>query len=128
MRLLLDTHTFLWFIEGSLNLSSVARTLIENRENQRVLSIASLWEMSIKISIGKLELGMSLTELVRREVYGNVVTLLEIQPSHLDELAKLPFHHKDPFDRLLVAQSLVERIPIVTKDKAFGSYPATLLW
>ncbi|PSB17416.1 PIN domain nuclease [filamentous cyanobacterium CCP2] len=128
MRLLLDTHTFLWFIEGSLNLSSVARTLIENRENQRVLSIASLWEMSIKISIGKLELGMSLTELVRREVYGNVVTLLEIQPSHLDKLAKLPFHHKDPFDRLLIAQSLVERIPIVTKDKAFGSYPATLLW
>jgi PIN domain nuclease of toxin-antitoxin system len=128
MRLLLDTHTFLWFIEGSLNLSDVARNLIEDQANQRFLSVASLWEMSIKVSIGKLELGMSFTELVKREVYGNAIELLEIQPEHLDELAKLPFHHKDPVDRLMIAQSLAEDIPIVTKDGAFGSYPATLLW
>jgi PIN domain nuclease of toxin-antitoxin system len=128
MRLLLDTHTFLWFIEGSLNLSDVARNLIEDQANQRFLSVASLWEMSIKVSIGKLELGMTFAELVKREVYGNAIELLEIQPEHLDELAKLPFHHKDPFDRLMIAQSLAEGIPIVTKDGAFGSYPATLLW
>jgi PIN domain nuclease of toxin-antitoxin system len=118
MRLLLDTHTFLWFIEGSLNLSDVARNLIEDQANQRFLSVASLWEMSIKVSIGKLELGMTFTELVEREVYGNAIELLEIQPEHLDELAKLPFHHKDPFDRLMIAQSLAEGIPIVTKDAA----------
>jgi PIN domain nuclease of toxin-antitoxin system len=128
MRLLLDTHTFLWFIEGSLNLSDVARDLIEDQANQRFLSVASLWEMSIKVSIGKLELGMTFTELVKREVYGNAIELLEIQPEHLDELAKLPFHHKDPFDRLMIAQSLAEGIPIVTKDAAFRSYPVSLLW
>jgi PIN domain nuclease of toxin-antitoxin system len=84
--------------------------------------------MSIKVSIGKLELGMTFTELVEREVYGNAIELLEIQPEHLDELAKLHFHHKDPFDRLMIAQSLAEGIPILTKDGAFRSYPVTLLW
>jgi PIN domain nuclease of toxin-antitoxin system len=128
MRLLLDTHTFLWFIEGSLNLSVVARNLIEDPENQRFLSTASLWEMSIKVSIGKLELGMTIAELVKGKVYGNAIDLLAIQPAHLDELAKLPFHHKDPFDRLLIAQSLAEHIPVVTRDGAFGNYPVTLLW
>lgn len=128
MKLLLDTHTFLWFIEGNLNLSDIARNLIEDQRNQRFLSIGSLWEMSIKVSIGKLELKMAFTELVRREVYGNAIELLKIQPEHLDELAKLPFHHKDPFDRLMIAQSLAENIPVVTKDSAFGSYPVTVLW
>jgi len=128
VRLLLDTHAFLWFIEGSPNLSDTTRNLIEDQGNQRLLSIASLWEMAIKVSIGKLELKMTLTELVKREVYGNALELLEIQPGHLDELAKLPFHHKDPFDRLILAQSLAESIPIVTKDDVFKNYSTTLLW
>ncbi len=128
MRLLLDTHAFLWFIEGNLNLSDIARNLIEDQRNQRFLSVASLWEMSIKVSIGKLELGMAFIELVKHEVYGNAIELLEIQPEHLDELAKLPFYHKDPFDRLMIAQSLAENIPVVTKDSTFGSYPVTILW
>ncbi len=84
--------------------------------------------MSIKVSIGKLELGMALTELVKREVYGNAIELLEIQPEHLDELAKLPFHHKDPFDRLIIAQSLAESIPVITKDGAFKTYQTNILW
>jgi PIN domain nuclease of toxin-antitoxin system len=128
MKLLLDTHTFLWFIEGNLNLSGTARSLIEDPGNQRFLSIVSCWEMSIKVSIGKLELGMMFTELVEREVYGNAIQLLGIQPEHLDELAKLPFHHKDPFDRLIIAQSLAEQLPVVTKDSAFANYPVALLW
>ena len=128
MRLLLDTHTFLWFIAGSLNLSDTARNLIQEQENQKFLSIAGLWEMSIKASIGKLEVGMTLTELVKREVYGNAIDLLEIRPEHLDELAKLPFHHKDPFDRLMISQSLVENIPILSRDSAYRSYPVHLLW
>ena len=85
MKFLLDTHTFLWFIEGNLNLSSAARNLIEDRENQRFISVASLWEMSIKVSIGKLELAITFIELVERQVYGNAIELLEIQPGHLDE-------------------------------------------
>jgi PIN domain nuclease of toxin-antitoxin system len=83
MKLLLDTHAFLWFIEGNLDLSDLARNLIEDQRNQRFLSVASLWEMSIKVSMGKLELEMAFTELVNREVYGNAIELLEIQPEHL---------------------------------------------
>jgi PIN domain nuclease of toxin-antitoxin system len=102
--------------------------LIEDQSNQRFLSVASLWEISLKVSIGKLELGISFTELVRREVYGNSIELLEIKPEHLDELVKLPFFHKDPFDRLMIAQSLVENMPMVTKDAAFVSYPLQIFW
>ncbi|HEY9655769.1 MAG TPA: PIN domain-containing protein [Crinalium sp.] len=98
MKLLLDTHTFLWFIEGNLNLSDTARSLIEDEGNQHFLSIASLWEMSIKVSISKLILQMSFADLVKQQVYENAIELLEIRAEHLDELAKLPFHHKDPFD------------------------------
>jgi PIN domain nuclease of toxin-antitoxin system len=128
MRLLLDTHAFLWFIEGNLNLSARARQLIEDENNQRFLSIASLWEISIKVSIGKLELGIPFTEFFQQQVYGNAIALLEIQAEHLDALAKLPFYHKDPFDRLIIAQSVVENIPLVTKDGAFTNYPVMLLW
>jgi PIN domain nuclease of toxin-antitoxin system len=128
MRLLLDTHAFLWFIEGSPNLSGVARDAIENRENQRFLSIASLWEIAIKVSVGKLELGMTLTELVEREVYGNAIEIIKIRSEHLDHLAKLPFHHKDPFDRLMISQSLVESLPMVTRDSVFELYPVQMLW
>jgi PIN domain nuclease of toxin-antitoxin system len=128
MKLLLDTHTFLWFIEGDPNLSDTARSLIEDEGNQRFLSSASLWEMSIKVSISKLALQMSFTDLVTQQVYGNAIEVLEIRPEHLDVLAKMPFHHKDPFDRLLIAQSIVESIAVISKDSEFGKYPVTLLW
>jgi PIN domain nuclease of toxin-antitoxin system len=128
MRLLLDTHAFLWFIQGSQNLSETARNLIEDQENQKLLSIASLWEISIKVSIGKLDVGMTIAELLSREVDGNGFEVLTIQANHLDELTKLVFHHKDPFDRLIIAQALAERMPVVTKDEAFGRYPVSLLW
>lgn len=128
MKLLLDTHTFLWFIGGNFNLSNTARNAIENISNQRFISIATLWEISIKISIGKLKLGLSLIELVEQEVYGNAIEILEISSEHLDELVKLPFHHKDPFDRLIIAQSLVEDMTLVSKDVAFQNYLIKLLW
>jgi PIN domain nuclease of toxin-antitoxin system len=128
MRLLLDTHAFLWFIQGSQNLSATARNLIEDQGNQKLLSIASLWEMSIKVSIGKLDVGMTIAELLNREVYGNGFEVLAIQANHLDELTKLVFHHKDPFDRLMIAQALAERMPVVTKDEAFERYTVSLLW
>lgn len=127
MKLLLDTHTFLWFIEGDPNLSDTARSLIEDEGNQRFLSSASLWEMSIKVSISKLALQMSFTDLVTQQVYGNAIEVLEVRPEHLDVLAKMPFHHKDPFDRLIIAQSIVESIAVISKDSEFGKYPVTLL-
>ena len=128
MRLLLDTHTFLWFIQGNDDLSDVARALIEDSANQKLISIASLWEISIKVSIGKLEIEMPMTELVKNQVLGNAFDILDISPQHLDELAKLTFHHKDPFDRLMIAQSLAEGISIVSKDNAFRGYSAQLIW
>jgi PIN domain nuclease of toxin-antitoxin system len=128
VRLLLDTHTFLWFIGGSEELSRAARGLIEDPNNQRLLSVASLWEMAIKVSLGKLKLDLSFVELAEREIRGNAIELLVIRPDHLDELAKLPFHHRDPFDRMIVAQGLAEDIPIISRDRAFESYSAKVLW
>lgn len=128
MRLLLDTHAFLWFVDGSDELSLAARNLIEDPDNRRLLSVASLWEMAIKVSIGKLKLAVPFTELVEREIQGNAIELLAIRPDHLDELAKLPFHHRDPFDRMIVAQGLTEDIPIISRDKAFESYSVNVLW
>jgi len=128
MRVLLDTHTFLWFVDGSDELSDKARGLIEDVNNQRFLSVASLWEMSIKVSIGKLNLDFSFPDLVIQKVYGNAIDILSISPEHLERLAKMPFHHKDPFDRLIIAQGLTENMPIITRDRAFAGYQADLLW
>ena len=128
MKLILDTHTFLWFIGGNINLSNTAKNAIEDTSNQRFISIATLWEISIKVSIGKLKIGFAFTELVEQEVYGNAIEILEISSEHLDELVKLPFHHKDPFDRLIIAQILVEDATLISKDAAFQSYPIKLLW
>jgi len=128
MKLLLDTHTFIWFIKGNLNLSNTARNLIEDEGNQRFLSIASLWKMAIKVSMNKLTLQAPFTNLVMQQVYGNAIEVLEIRSEHLDVLAKMPFHHKDPFDRLIIAQSIAENIAVISKDSEFGGYPMTLLW
>ena len=128
MRLLLDTHTFLWFIQGNESLSTSARPLIENATHQKLVSIASLWEIAIKVSIGKLEVKMPMTELVEMQVIGNTFDLLSITPEHLNELAGLPFHHKDPFDRLLISQSKVENMPIISRDKAFADYSVQVIW
>ena len=98
MNLLLDTHVFLWFISGSPKLSSEAKDAIENPDNVKIVSIASLWEMSIKISLGKLTLECPFTELIPKQLELNGFDLLQIQVGHLVELTSLPFHHKDPFD------------------------------
>jgi len=128
MRFLLDTHAFLWFIEGSDRLSAHARELIEDTENERLLSVGSLWEMSIKASLGRLTLRLSFTDLVSKQVLGNDIQLLPIRPAHLDVQKELLFHHRDPFDRLIIAQSIAESIPVVTRDAAFESYSAEVIW
>lgn len=128
MRLLLDTHTFLWFIDGNPKLSSYARQLIEELGNERLLSVASLWEMSIKNSLGKLKLPLPFTKLVTEQVYGNAIELLHIAPEHLDVLQTLPFYHKYPFDRLILAQSLSEDITILSREKAFDDYAIRRFW
>lgn len=128
MRLLLDTHSFLWFIGGSASLSPTARTFIEDVDNQPLLSMASLWEMAIKLSIGKLSLGKPFERLIPEQMRLNGIELLQIEIPHIIVVTKLPFHHCDPFDRLLIAQAMVEQISIVSSDPAFDSYSIKRLW
>jgi PIN domain nuclease of toxin-antitoxin system len=128
VRLLLDTHTFLWFIGGDTALSTYARQLVEDRTNERLLSIASLWEMAIKVSLGRLTLTLSFTDLVAEHVHGNAIELFGILPNHLDVLTTLPFYHKDPFDRVLIAQGQAENIPILSRDPAFDDYAIQRRW
>lgn len=127
MKLLLDTHIFLWFIMGSSNLSVHARVLIEDVANQKFLSVASLWEIAIKSSLGKLILSAPFETLIPQQLSLNGFELLNIEVNHTAVVATLPFHHRDPFDRLLIAQAMVEKMPIVSIDATFDAYPVTRL-
>lgn len=128
MKLLLDTHALLWFLNGDSQLSSVACELIEDQDNERFLSVVSLWEMAIKMSIGKLTQRSSFDDLINGPIKDNAIDLLPIRSAHLDTLTTLPFHHRDPFDRLIIAQSMVEQMPIVSRDLAFDTYPVERRW
>ena len=128
MRLLLDTHAFLWFIMGSANLSVNARALIENPANERLLSVASLWEIAIKTSLGKLALSAPFDELIPAQLKLNGIDLLNIKVDHLSTLTTLPFHHRDPFDRLIIAQAIVEKLTVISLDGAFDTYGVTRHW
>jgi len=128
VTLLLDTHAFLWFIGGSDRLSSHARELIEDEDNDRYLSVASLWKMAIKVNIGKLDVPLPFARLVRQHVTGNAIEVLQVEPEHLDEQRTMPFHHRDPFDRLIIAQAITEEMTVVGRDDAFGEYPVRLVW
>ncbi len=128
MRLLLDTHAFLWFIDGSPQCSANARALIEDISNERLLSLASLWEMAIKVSLGKLSLAQSFETFVPQQLNLNRIQLLNVSFHHTAIVATLPFHHRDPFDRMVAAQALAEQIPIVSADSAFDAYGVTRVW
>ena len=127
MKLLLDTHTFLWFVNDNPKLSDHLKDLIEDTSNVSYLSVASLWEMSIKFNLGKLTLDPNYEEFVDREVTTSAIQLLNIELEHLRINATLPFHHRDPFDRIIIAQSIVEEIPIVSVDSAFDKYSVNLI-
>ena len=128
MKLLIDTHSFLWFIDGSSQLSATARKLIENAANERYLSVASVWEMAIKISLGKLSLGQPIEVQIPHQLSHNGIALLDIGVSHAAVVAALPLHHRDPFDRMLVAQARVEQLSVVSVDSALDAYGVTRLW
>ena len=128
MNLLLDTHTLLWFVNRDVNLSVTARRLIEDSQNVKYISMASLWEIAIKVSAGKLEVELPITEFARIHIEENAMVLLPVMPRHLDVVATLPFYHRDRFDRLLVAQSIAEDFIIVTRDSAFIDYAVTRIW
>lgn len=128
MKYLLDTHTLLWFLTGDKKLSAKARGLMENSRNAKFLSIVSLWEIAIKVSLGKLVLDKPFERLFPDQLHFNRIELLDITVDSLIKLATLPFHHRDPFDRLIIAQALVEGLPIIGADGAFDAYGISREW
>ncbi|MEG5140640.1 MULTISPECIES: type II toxin-antitoxin system VapC family toxin [unclassified Microcoleus] len=126
MRLLLDTHTLIWFFAGDSQLSNTARILIEDEDNNKLVSIASIWEMAIKESKGHLKLSLPLDEYIGQKLSLEDFNLLNINLDHLSAIVTMPFYHKDPFDRLLIAQAIMEGIPILSKDSAFDAYSKNL--
>jgi len=128
MRILIDTHTFLWFVTEDSKLSDRAFQTIEDEANDVILSITSLWEIAIKFSIGKLKLHKPFQEFVDEQIQTNDFQLLTIEPTHINIVAGLPLHHRDPFDRILIAQGMVEGLPIISADKVFDAYGVTRLW
>lgn len=128
MRILLDTHSFLWFIGGDDELPPAAREEISTIENRVFLSVASLWEIAIKTSLGRLILGKPFEELMAEQLILNEIELLPIELGDLSLVARLPFHHRDPFDRLIIAQAVTRNLTIVGKDSEFAKYPIELFW
>lgn len=127
MNILLDTHTLLWYLEDSKNLSSKAAEIIEDPSNTLRLSIASLWEISIKLGLGKLSLQNSFSEL--EEVLQQLkIEVLPITFSDTECYLNLPLHHRDPFDRILVAQAINHSLVLVSRDVAFDAYDLQRLW
>lgn len=127
-RLLLDTHAFLWFVSDDARLPAPPREAILEPENSRFLSVASVWEMAIKMSLGKLRLDVTLDELVESEAIGNGISLLPLEPRHAISVAALPVHHRDPFDRILVCQARAEGLIVVSGDTALDAYHVVRLW
>lgn len=128
MRLILDTHTFLWYIFGDPQLSAAATALLQDPANEKLLSLASPWEVGIKVSTGKLTLSRPLEAYFEEQMRLNSIQMLPITLAHIARVSTLPFHHRDPFDRMLIAQSLTENIPIISADAAFDAYAITRLW
>jgi PIN domain nuclease of toxin-antitoxin system len=128
MTILLDTHAFLWFVAGDAKLSARTRALIEDPNTRVLLSVVSLWETVVKVSIGKLPLSKTIADLVRDDVQGNDMELLPINVGHLVTLAGLPLLHRDPFDRLLVAQARTENVQLVSADPALDAYGISRFW
>ncbi len=127
MNKLLDTHTFIWFIEGDVQLSEKAKDSIEKNDTINFISIASLWEIAIKISLGKLELKTNFSG-ISELILDNGFQVLPITIEDTLTLSKLPFHHRDPFDRILISQSLTKKLLLISKDSIFNEYGITLIW
>ena len=144
MRVLLDTHAFLWYVLEDRRLSDAARAAIEGEQSSApaspplaalgqelpdvLVSPASYWEIAIKISIGKYELRVPYETFWRSGIEGNEFHVLPIEIRHAAALLSMPYHHKDPFDRLLLAQAIVENIPLVSSDPALDAYPVRRIW
>ena len=126
MKVLLDTSTFLWGLSAPEKLSLAARNAVASSE--RFLSVASIWEVLIKVTIGKLPLPVPAGNYLTAKMSANGVSVLSIKLEHVLQIEKLQLHHRDPFDRILIAQSLQEGWPLITSDPVFKRYPIRVIW
>lgn len=128
MNILLDSHTLIWFSQNSPQLSSSAIKILEDRNNLLFLSLVSVWEIQIKVQLGKLNLDISLAEIVKDQTKINDVQILPMKLSHIWTLDTLLYYHKDPFDCLLISQAITENLIILGVDSVFASYPVEKIW
>lgn len=128
MKIMMDTHVFLWWIWNSENLSNRSREILLDEEHEFYLSVASMWELSIKVGLGKLALAKPVDRFLSDHLASNDFNRLNITLPHVAGVSTLPLHHRDPFDRLLVSQALVEGMPILGADRIFDSYGVERLW
>lgn len=128
MKLLLDTHVLLWARNAPARLSRTAQAAITDPRNERWVSLATLWEIQIKHKLGKLTLGADIDRLADNWLRDLVATRLDIKLNHVGTLYQLPLHHRDPFDRMLVAQAIAEDLAIISSDPQLSSYSATVIW
>lgn len=127
MTLLLDTHAFLWFVAGDPRLGARARRALGDPAANPLLSIASVWEMAIKSSLARLTLPAPVAEYVAEKLRSNL-RLLPLELAHVSRVERLPFHHQDPFDRVLIAQALTEDVAVITRDRQFRKYGVKTIW
>jgi PIN domain nuclease of toxin-antitoxin system len=128
VRVLIDTHVFIWYVQDNERLPRLIAALINDRRNDVLFSIASVWEMAIKQSTSKLNLGVPYASFIEEQMRLNNMELLPVRLNQLDVLTNLPFHHRDPFDRLLIAQAIVEDIVLISADSVFSLYPVRRMW
>jgi PIN domain nuclease of toxin-antitoxin system len=128
MNLLLDTHTFVWWRDDSDKLSKTAYDAISAQENEVFLSVVVAWELQIKIALNKFELKWSLEKAIEVEQLENGFQILPVELAHALYLENMPLHHKDPFDRLLISQAIVEDFTLISSDRRFGDYGVNLIW
>jgi len=128
MKLLLDTHVFIWADGEPEKLSPAAKAACENAANELILSVASVWEMQLKMTLGKLTLRGPLRRVIEDWLQKNMIQILPVSLEHVFNLERLAVHHKDPFDRLLIAQATSEGLTIVTHDRAFAAYNTSIIW
>jgi PIN domain nuclease of toxin-antitoxin system len=128
MRVLVDTHVFLWWVEGDRALPAKARAALADQENECLISLVSAWELAIKAGLGKLKLALPVKRYVVEHVAANGFRMLDIQMAHVGRVETLDPHHGDPFDRLLIAQALEEKLPVVTADPVFRRYGVKRIW
>ena len=128
MKVLLDTHALLWLITGDDRLSENARQIFLNKENRLFFSAASLWEICIKKSLGKISLKNGWFHTIQAEMEINTIQWLPIEMAHCIKVAELPFHHRDPFDRMLIAQAIVEDLQLLSRDRRLSDYGIERIW